>query len=72
MKPEYPPRVYLRDVNKGSIGIFMMYWYHPPEYWDFLAFSERVTIEMSEKFEAAGIMFAAPALTVHMPSGKNP
>lgn len=67
MKPEYPPRVYLRDVNQGSIGIFMIYWFHPPEYWDFLAFSERVTLEMSEKFEAEGIAFAAPALTVRVP-----
>jgi len=68
MVEEFPPRVFLRDVNKGSIGIFMIYWYHPPDYWDFLAFSERVTLQMSEQFEAEGIPFAAPALTVHMQS----
>jgi len=70
MKADYPPRVYLRDVNEGSLGIFVVYWYHPPEYWDFLAFSERVTLQMSEQFEAEGIAFAAPALTVYMPSGR--
>jgi len=69
MKADYPPRVYLRDVNEGSIGIFVVYWYHPPEYWDFLAYSERVSLQMSEQFEVEGIAFAAPALTVHMPSG---
>ncbi|MGB3049656.1 MAG: mechanosensitive ion channel family protein [Polyangiales bacterium] len=66
MVEDYPPRVFLRDVNEGSLGIFMIYWYHPPEYWDFLAFGERVTIQMSEQFEADGIPFAAPALTVNM------
>lgn len=69
MKADYPPRVYLRDINERSIGIFVIYWYHPPEYWDFLAFSERVNLQMSEQFQAAGIAFAAPALTVRMPSG---
>jgi len=67
MNANYPPRVYLRDVNEGSIGIFMVYWHHPPEYWDFLAFGERVSLQMSEQFEAEGIAFAAPALTVNMP-----
>ncbi len=67
MTEKYPPRVFLRDVNEGSIGIFMVYWYHPAEYWDFLAFGERVTLQMSEQFEAEGISFAAPALTVHVP-----
>jgi MscS family membrane protein len=65
MKENYPPRVFLRDVNENSIGIFMVYWYHPPEYWDFLAFSERVTLEMAEQFEAEQIPYAAPVLTVH-------
>ena len=64
MKEEFPPRVYLKDVNSGSIGIFMTYWYHPPEYWNYLAFSERVTLEMAEQFEAEGIVYSAPQLTV--------
>jgi MscS family membrane protein len=71
MNEDYPPRVFVRDVNEGSIGIFVIYWYHPPKYWDFLAFSERVTLEMAEQFEAEQIPFAAPALTVHMPDEKT-
>ena len=67
MSADYPPRVYLRDVNEGSIGIFMTYWYHPPEYWDFLAFSERITLEMSERFEAEDIKFATPSLSLQVP-----
>lgn len=67
MNEDLPPRVFLRDINKSSIGIFMTYWYHPPEYWEFLAFSERVTLQMTEQFEIAGIPFASPALDVHFP-----
>jgi MscS family membrane protein len=72
MAAEYPPRVFLRDVNEGSLGILMMYWYHPPEYWQFLAFSERVSLQMSEQLEAEGITFAAPALTVRMAPDEKP
>jgi MscS family membrane protein len=32
MNEDLPPRVFLRDVNESSIGIFMTYWYHPLEY----------------------------------------
>jgi MscS family membrane protein len=71
MAEDLPPRVFLRDINESSVGIFMVYWYHPPKYWDFLAFSERVTLEMSEQFESEGISFAAPALTVHIPPDEN-
>ena len=67
MNENLPPRVFLRDVNESSIGIFMTYWYHPPEYWEFLAFSENVTLQMTEQFETEGISFASPALDVHFP-----
>jgi MscS family membrane protein len=72
MVANYPPRVFLRDINEGSLGILMIYWYHPPEYWKFLAFSERVTLQMSEQFEAEGIAFAAPGLTVQMAPDEKP
>lgn len=49
----------------------MIYWYHPPAYWDFLAFSEKVTLQMSERFEAEGIPFSAPRLTIHMAPDKE-
>ena len=32
MKPEYPPRVYVSDIKEASIGIFVIYWYHPPDF----------------------------------------
>ena len=72
MQKDFPPRVYLRDLKESSIGIFMIYWYHPPNYWDFLAFSEKVNLQIMEQLEAEGIDFAAPALTVHTPQGRRP
>jgi MscS family membrane protein len=67
MREDLPPRVFLRDLKESSIGIFMIYWYQPPDYWDFLAFSEKVNLQIMEQLEAEGIDFAAPALTVHTP-----
>ncbi|GAG05633.1 unnamed protein product, partial [marine sediment metagenome] len=72
MEEDYPPRVFLRDLNESSVGIFMIYWYHPANYWDYLAFSEKVNLEIMEKLEAEGIPFAAPALTVHTAYDRRP
>lgn len=66
MKPEFPPRVFLRDVNDASIGILVIYWYHPPNYWDYLAFSEQINLQIMEQFEAEQIPFARPGLVIHM------
>jgi len=66
MQADLPPRVFLRDLNEASIGIFMIYWYHPPQYWDYLAFSEKVNLQIMEQLEAEGIRFAAPGLKVQM------
>jgi MscS family membrane protein len=72
MENDFPPRVFLRDLNESSIGIFMIYWYHPATYWDFLAFSEKVNLQILEQLEAEEIPFAAPALTVYTPDGRRP
>ena len=61
-----PPRALLRDFNESSVGLFLTYWYHPPDYWKFLEFSERLFLRVIENFEAENIPFATPALTVHM------
>ena len=65
MQEDFPPRVLLRDLKESSIGISLIYWCHPPKYWDFLAFSEKVNLQIMEQLEAEGIDFAAPALTLH-------
>ena len=56
----YPPRVYLSEYNRDSLNLRFFYWYHPPNYWEFLAFSERLNLDIKRKFAAAGIPFALP------------
>jgi MscS family membrane protein len=66
MHPDFPPRVYFKDLNSDNLNIFVLYWYHPPAYWDFLAFSERFNLEMIRKFREAGIDFAFPTRTLYL------
>ncbi|WP_298868573.1 mechanosensitive ion channel family protein [uncultured Gimesia sp.] len=60
MNPEFPPRVYFNEFNDDSFNIKIFYWYSPPEYWDFLAFSEKMNLEIFQAFEKQGIQFSQP------------
>lgn len=66
MDPEFPPRVYFSEFDDCSLNIVVYYWYHPPEWWPYLAFSERVNFEILERFNKAGIEFAFPTQTVFL------
>ena len=44
----------------------MIYWFHPPAYWDFLAFNQKVNMQILERFNAEGIEFAFPTQTVYV------
>ena len=61
--PDFPPRVYFNDFNSDSLNIIVIYWYHPPNYWDFMIYNERVNFEILERFNAEGIDFAFPTQT---------
>lgn len=56
----YPPRVYLNEFNRDSLNLRFFIWYHPPDYWDFMAYSERLNLDIKRKFAEAGIPFALP------------
>jgi len=66
MHPDFLPRVYFNNFNETSLNLFCIYWYHPPAYWDYMAFTERVNTEILERFNKAGIEFAFPTQTVHL------
>ena len=66
MDPEFPPRVYFNDFQDSALNLFCLYWYHPAAYWDFLAFGEKVNLQILERFNAAGIDFAFPTQTLHL------
>jgi len=66
MDPELPPRVYFTEFNDASLNLLCIYWFHPPEYWDYLAFTHKVNMQILERFNAAGIDFAFPTQTLHL------
>ena len=61
MHPDYPPRVYLNRINPDSLNLWMLYWYHPPDFWNFQAFSEQLNLEIMRRLEAEGIRPALPS-----------
>ena len=66
MHPDRPPRVYFNEFNDASLNIMMIYWYEPPDYWNFVAFSNKVNMEILRRFNAEGIDFAFPTQTVYV------
>jgi MscS family membrane protein len=60
MSPEYPPRVYFDEFNADSFNIRIFYWYHPPNYWDFLEFSEKINVKICRAFEEQEVSFTMP------------
>jgi MscS family membrane protein len=66
MDPDFPPRVFFNEFNDASLNILMIYWYFPPDYWGYLAFSERVNLQIMQAFEAEGIEFAFPTTTTYL------
>jgi len=71
MNPDFPPRVYFKELASFSLDIMFIYWYHPPEYWDYMAFSQWVNLEIVKRFNAAGIEFAFPTQTIHMAENES-
>jgi len=63
---EAPPRVYFNDFNAESLNIFLMYWYAPPAYWDYMDHAQRLNLRIFEEFEKAGLEFAFPTQTLYL------
>ncbi len=63
---ELPPRVYFNDYNAESLNIFVIYWYAPPAYWDYMDHAQRLNLRIFEEFEKAGIEFAFPTQTIYL------
>jgi MscS family membrane protein len=61
-----PPRVFLDDFLDAAMNIKAFYWYHPPDYWAFCDFNERVNLEIIKQFKAEKIRFALPSQTLFL------
>lgn len=66
MNPEYPPRVYFDNMNAGSLNLKCFYWFHPPDYWQYMDFTQYVNTEIFRRFNEEGIDFAFPTQTIHL------
>ena len=71
MNPELPPRVLFNDFKDCSLNLMVIYWYHPPDYWAYAEFSERVNFEILRRFNEEGIEFAFPTQTVFVARDPN-
>ena len=71
MRPDLPPRVFFNDFNDVSLNIFVIYWYHPPDYWSFCAFNERVNSQLLRRYNEEGIEFAFPTQTLFLAADPN-
>lgn len=72
MNADYPPRVFFDEFNEDSFNVRMMYWYHPANYWDFLALNERVNLQIFREFESEGIQFSLPSRITHTSTDSLP
>lgn len=71
MNPEFPPRVFFDDFNEDSFNIRVFYWFSPPLYWDYLAFSQKVNLEIFQAFEEQGIPFSQPLRVIQNEEGTS-
>jgi len=66
MKEDFPPRIFFNEFNAASLNLRVIYWYHPPTYWDFMAFTEKFNKEVFRRFNDEGIDFAFPTQTLYL------
>ncbi len=71
MHPDLPPKVYFSGFNSDSLNLLVLYWYHPPDYWAYMDFSEKVNFEIFNRFNEAGIDFAFPTQTLFLAGDKK-
>lgn len=72
MVPDFPPRVFFNEFNPDSFNIRIIYWFHPPNYWDFLAFSEKLNLAVCRAFDEQGIRFSLPARLTYTTTESKP
>jgi MscS family membrane protein len=64
--PDFPPRVYFEQFAGTSLNLFVMFWYHPADFWSYMAFVDRFNLDVLSRFTAEGIDFAFPTQTLYL------
>ena len=65
-QPDKPPRVFFKDIESDSLVIELTYWYHPPEWWEYMEHAHWVNVQILEQFNEEGIEIAMPTHKVHL------
>jgi len=60
MREPLVPRIFLSEIAGGGMSLSVNYWYHPPDWWKFMEFNERVNFEILRRFSAEGITLVTP------------
>lgn len=66
MHEDFPPRVTFNEFNSDSLNLMVIYWYHPPDYWAYMDFSEKFNKTILQRFNEEGIDFAFPTQTLFL------
>ena len=66
MNEEFPPRVYFDGLKDGTMNITVFAWYHPPEYWDYMAWVQATCLAYIRRFHEEGIEIAIPSRMVYI------
>ena len=54
MHPDFPPRAVFNGFNDWSLNILVVAWYHPPEWWDYQDWVQRMCLEITRQFNDEG------------------
>ncbi|MEA3412096.1 MAG: mechanosensitive ion channel family protein [Pseudomonadota bacterium] len=71
-QPDFPPRVFFNDLTQDYLNFLVIYWYHPPAYWDYLDHATWLNTRIVERLDQAGIRFAMPARKLFAGDGTEP
>ncbi len=61
-----PGRVYFSDFNAESLNLVVYYWFAPPDWWEYLAFTHEFNMELLRRYNEEGIEFAFPTRTLYV------
>ena len=67
-QPDSEPRGSFNEFNADSLNILVIYWYRPPNYWQYLNHATWINAQIMECFNAEGIDFAFPTQVLHLAS----
>jgi small-conductance mechanosensitive channel len=68
---EFLPRVFFNEFKHDSLNIQILYWYAPPDWWEYMDHCERVNLRIMEEFERLGVDFASPPRVAYMASNSS-